>query len=392
MKKESAKAWGMRQMRRSLFALILSMILCVAAGHGIAQGGETDEPAAKKATVMIYLCGADLELKNGQGTKAMGEIGKIGFDTDQISVIALAGGTINWMKGYDTSRLTLLEVGGRHPAEAGTMELSSMGKGETLTTFLNYCHAQYPAEKYELILWDHGGGPNRGICFDMLFEDDSLSVNELADAIGQSVFAQKGIDIIAFNTCLTGSVEYACNLAPFAKYMVATEDSMYGLSYEWIGTLANDPTPLDTVQKIVDGTYRLNQERYTANQDSLINSVAAVDLDKISAVKEAMDAFFKELDRQIKISLDICNIHDIYDGLRLFLKYKISRNEFFARVRRHRINAGKVCNQGIVVTFDDTVFTVHGYAGKIADVLVGTRKLVKECGLSAVLVADQRKG
>ena len=41
---------------------------------------------------------------------------------------------------------------------------------------------------------------------------------------------------------------------------------------------------------------------------------------------------------------------------------------------------------------DDAVLPVHGDAGKVADVLVGTGQLVEQGGLAGVLIADQREG
>ena len=36
-----------------------------------------------------------------------------------------------------------------------------MSSPDTLKAFINYCAAHFPAKKYDLILWDHGGGPFR---------------------------------------------------------------------------------------------------------------------------------------------------------------------------------------------------------------------------------------
>ena len=254
-----------------------------------------EEDTTKKVTVMIYMCGADLELKSFAGTKTLASINSSGVNKDEINIVALLGGTSSWSRGYDSSKLAILELGSRRPIEIGSMELHSMGDVDTLTNFLDYCHENYPAEKYDLIMWDHGGGPNQGVCFDMLFDNDSLSINELVSALANSSFADKGLDIIAFHTCLTSSIEYAANLASFANYMVATEDSMYGLAYDWLKTLDTDGSSLVTASHIVDGTYELNEEVCKAQSAQEIVSVSAVDLSKVHAVVLAMDDFFKHV-------------------------------------------------------------------------------------------------
>ena len=71
---------------------------------------------------------------------------------------------------------------------------------------------------------------------------------------------------------------------------------------------------------------------------------------------------------------------------------KITRNKLLARVRRHGIYARQVCDLRIRVALYCAVLTLHGNAGKVADVLIGARKSVKKRGFAAVLVAHQRKG
>ncbi len=277
-------------MKKKVFAALLALSMLLSAVPVI---GET-APAEKDVTVMIYMCGADLELKRFQGTSTMAEINATGFNTEKVNVIALLGGTSAWSRGYDTSKLTVVQLGGRRPVVVDELPLGNMGQAETLTGFLDYCHQNYPAKKYDLVMWDHGGGPNYGVIFDWLFDQDSLSIAELRNAFGQSVFADKGLDIIAFNSCLTGGIEYAANLAPYANYMVATEDSMYGLSYGWLKTLDTDSTE-DTLKQMVDGTFALNKTQIELQNALEINAVAAVDLSKVQTVVAGMDDFFSNV-------------------------------------------------------------------------------------------------
>ena len=285
-------------MRVRITVLLLAVIIFCAAVA--AAAGEVS--GSKKTTVMIYMCGSDLEAKNFQGTSAIRSITDASRDTEQVNVVALLGGCPVWGRGYDVSKVTLMYLGGRHAVEADHLEGRSMGEPETLTAFLNICGERYPAEHYILIMWNHGGGPNSGVCFDLLYDHDSLSVGELASALGDSAFAEKGLDIIAFNTCLTGSVEYAANLAPFARYMVATEDSMYGLDYAWLKTLDSDESALVTAQHIVDGTYAFNRKVIEEQHKPEMNSVAAVDLAKMAPVVQAIDGFFVNVTPNVNIN------------------------------------------------------------------------------------------
>lgn len=283
-------------MKNRVLAWLLT--ICLLCGLTPLQTAKGSAPE-KEATVLIYMCGADLETKNFQGTGTLAEINQIKFSQEKLNAVALLGGAQAWSRGYDISQLTLVELGGRRPVEADHLPLKSMGDPATLTAFLDYGAEHYPAKKYYLVIWDHGGGPNQGVCFDSLFQDDSLSVNELAKGISDSRIGQAGLEMIAFHTCLTGSMEYAAVLAPYAKYMVATEDSMYGLTYDWLKTLEETGDTAECAKVLVDGTFERNEAAYQANHSSEINSVAAIDLSKVGTILPAMDAFFSKVTPEV---------------------------------------------------------------------------------------------
>ena len=41
-----------------------------------------------------------------------------------------------------------------------------MTKPDTLSSFIQWCHENYPANRMELIFWDHGGGSVSGYGYD----------------------------------------------------------------------------------------------------------------------------------------------------------------------------------------------------------------------------------
>ncbi len=253
------------------------------------------EPAAKtkKYTVMYYMCGADLERDHGSESASMGDILGTRYNTEEINVISLLGGTTKWAGNrFSPDVLSIVDISGRRPTKVDEMPLSPMSQPETLTSFLNYCQAHYPAEHYLLVISDHGGGPLLGCCVDYLFDKTLLSVNGLRQALADSVFADRGLDTIVFNCCLMGSLEIGNSIAPFAKYMVATEDSMYGMGQDWLIGLEKDETPLETAKKIARTTYERNKEAIERQQASQLNSVSVIDLEKVTEVIPAMDRYF----------------------------------------------------------------------------------------------------
>ena len=97
-----------------------------------------------------------------------------------------------------------------------------------------------------------------------------------------------------------------------------------------------------------------------------------------------------ELQRKIEIAFDIRGIDDVYDAIRVTLEYEIPGNDLLVREGRQGIYARGINDRDIIMTADDTALAVNGDTGKVADMLVRSRKLVEQRGLAAVLVS--RKG
>lgn len=93
---------------------------------------------------------------------------------------------------------------------------ANTGDPVNLKKFIRSTKKQYPADKYALVLWNHGAGPRsvssysieydgRDVCFDSGSDDDSLFIGEISDVLG----ADESVDFIGFDACLMGSVEIA---------------------------------------------------------------------------------------------------------------------------------------------------------------------------------------
>ncbi|MBE5810537.1 MAG: hypothetical protein E7318_06315 [Clostridiales bacterium] len=284
-----------RSFKRILAMILAAILLCSV--FTIAQAA----PEKKKITVMLYMCGTDLESNNGQATRDLGSILNSRYNTDEINVIALAGGTFSWKSGYSSDALTVLNVSGRRPQVVTTLPLSSMGDPATLSTFIDYCHANYPAEQYVLNLWDHGGGPVRQLCIDQLFKSDGLTTTELVTALDNSVFKKNPVDLLLMHACLMSSAEISYAVAPYAKYMVASEDSFFGFTYDWLSG-AESTDIISSAKKLVDSTFQSNGDTIARQNESEKNSIALIDLSKIQALVKTMDAYFPLVESKLSIA------------------------------------------------------------------------------------------
>ena len=120
------------------------------------------------------------------------------------------------------------------------------GDPQTLIDFVTWAVQNYPANKYALIMSDHGGGWTGGFSDMSAASYSDLSIPEIVSSIEQ-IRRNTGIDkfeLIGFDACLMGQIEVFGALYPYSNYMVGSEEVEpgYGWSYAaWLEQLAEDP-------------------------------------------------------------------------------------------------------------------------------------------------------
>ncbi len=111
-----------------------------------------------------------------------------------------------------------------------------MGDPQTLIDFVTWAVQKYPAQKYALIMSDHGGGWTGGFS-DLSAPDSSLTMPEIVSAIEQ-IRQNTGVDkfeLIGFDACLMAQIEVFASLYPYSNYMVASEEVIPDRSHrEWL--------------------------------------------------------------------------------------------------------------------------------------------------------------
>ena len=86
-----------------------------------------------------------------------------------------------------------------------------MSDPDTLKAFINFGVENYPAEKYDLILWDHGSGPQGGFGSDEHFEREEheealmrMPTAGIMEALSDNAVTKDGgkFDFVDFDACL----------------------------------------------------------------------------------------------------------------------------------------------------------------------------------------------
>ncbi len=261
------------------------------------QGQTTDQkfsnPDGDTWTVLVYLCGTDLETNGAFATTNLQEM-SLAAQSENVNVLVQTGGTKQWaIDSIDSSKLQRWQVIPESIELKDSQPLASMGAAETLGSFLKWGVTNYPADKYMCLLWDHGGGSVAGIAVDELNGGDMLDLKELAEGIGM---AGVQFELVGFDACLMSTLETAAAITPYARYMVASQELEPGTGWDytdWLSYLANEPTSdgLAVGSRICDGFYA---KCATGGTESMA-TLAVTDLSKIPALVAAFNNMAAEM-------------------------------------------------------------------------------------------------
>lgn len=162
----------------------------------------------------------------------------------------------------------------------------NMGDAGTLASFIDFGMTAFPADKYGLILWNHGGGSIAGFGVDEHFDYDGLSLLELNLALEKSLAAETKPEFIGFDACLMATVETAAIAQNYVHYLIASEELEpgYGRDYTFLSDLSDNPEMGgDELGKIIADKF---VAFYADSGDDATLSV--IDLAKVDDVLQAM--------------------------------------------------------------------------------------------------------
>lgn len=293
--------------------LVLSMIFSLAACSGTEDEWEEDEsePMSKSKqsiesnstdsgdwVIYWYLCGSDLESESGFATDDLEELMEVTLPED-VKVIIQTGGANTWHNDFvDPSKLQRFVYDSDGLELVDELPLANMGEKQALYDFLSFANENYPADKIAVLFWNHGGGSVSGAEFDELFDNDSLTLDEMYEAFAGVWDVSEEyppIEIIGFDTCLMATIDVAATFSGIAKYLVASEElePANGWDYsEWIGALAANPA-IDgaALGKVICDSYYAGCEDEGTEQDI---TLSVTDLTKVGPLIDAYDIFGAE--------------------------------------------------------------------------------------------------
>lgn len=255
---------------------------------------------AKMNTVMVYMVGSDLESNYGAASSDIQEMLNAGLNPENTNLVIYTGGARGWDMDISSSYNSVfsLDATGRNLTLVGTTEQAvNTGDPAALADFLWFAYESFPAMNYDLILWDHGGGPLYGFGSDELFEYDSLPLWELDTALASSPFAEIDLGYIGFDACLMGSIETAAVLAPYARYLVASEEveDGNGWDYSFLQVYNDVVVPANVAREIL-ATYEASMQRLRYKPEY---TLSCMNLSYVSTTLYHMSRLFEQMSEEV---------------------------------------------------------------------------------------------
>jgi hypothetical protein len=163
-----------------------------------------------------------------------------------------------------------------------------------LVDFVTWGVENFPAERYALIMWDHGGGWT-SFGNDESEGGDGLTLPEIDQALAeiQSTTGIEKFDLIAFDACLMSELEVFLTIAPYAQYTITSQETIPGAGWEYttpLTALVNNPdmSVPEFGQIVVDSYMTFYSEVITSYPGFDLH---VIDLSQLDGVTGSLDNF-----------------------------------------------------------------------------------------------------
>ncbi len=249
-------------------------------------GGGNDQ-----VTIMVYLLGTDLESRGGMATMDLQEMLDAEL-SENVNIVIETGGTSVWkndVMSNNTNQRFLITSEGLSLIEKD-LGKKSMVDPNTLTDFIMYSESNYPADRYFLVMWDHGGGSVTGYGYDEHFKGDTMTLDEIERALFNSGVV---FDLVGFDACLMATLETAFVVEPYADYLIASEELEPGIGWYytgWLNEISKNSSieTIDLGKKLIDD-YIQEVKRQTPQSQATLSMVDLAELS--STVPEQFSEF-----------------------------------------------------------------------------------------------------
>jgi len=247
-------------------------------------------------TLFIYMCGSNLETKQGLAGKNIDEL--LAADAGNLNIVIQTGSAKTWRShGISSTAAQRYEIKNGELVLLDTLSQLNMGQSETLSDFLKWGQEKYRTKNNMLVLWDHGGGSAKGVCFDENYSFDALTLAELKSAFENAGLYTK-FEIIGFDACLMATIETADYIKDFARYLVASEEIVPSGGWDYkavVESYSSKEDPTEVGKDICDSFMAKCEKSKKAD----ISTLSVIDLSGLDPIFERLDSLERDLSEYV---------------------------------------------------------------------------------------------
>ncbi len=249
-------------------------------------------PPTPQWTIMVYMT-ADNDLEPFS-LSDLTEMSAVGSSSDVNIVVQIdrspeysSDAVVNLPDFTTTKRILVQKDNLQELSDLGEL---NMGDTNTLKDFISWTLQNYPAQKYALVIWDHGLSW-QGAGQDET-NNDGLTLSEISTALKD---INQWFNLIGFDECLMGSIEVAYEMSFYGNVLVASEETEPGVGWNYdaiLTELSQSPemNEYELAQLIVNA-YKQGVAEEVPEQ-LFETTLAAIDLTRIDMVLDSLNNFF----------------------------------------------------------------------------------------------------
>lgn len=253
---------------------------------------------AKDWTIMVFINGKNnLEKYGYMDVNEMEMVGSTG-DKNVVVELGVPAGSKRMLivKDNDTKNITSPAV--------QTIAKADMGDYKHLADFVKWAKATYPAKHYMLTVWNHGAGWLKGKQSKGISYDDETRNHISTPQLAQALSMAGGVDVYTSDACLMQMAEVVAELAPYAKYVVGSEETEGGDGYTYntlLTGLPSDPKEVALhVAKTANAYYSADATQSVVDTSKVEKLPAALDSWTETVMSNLSTGTVKNLARQTK--------------------------------------------------------------------------------------------
>jgi len=259
--------------------------------------------------------GSDLESDFGLATSDLAEMLESGLHAKNANVLIFTGGAKRWQNdAIPANECVIWQLSNGRINELKSLGKVNMGEPETLRNFIVYGKENFPAEKYGLIMWDHGGGSIAGFGHDEKFNNSSLSLLDMKQAFEGAGLRDEKLEFLGFDACLMATVEMAVLASDYAHVLIAAEDLEPGEGWDYTFLSALNGRPrMDgfAMGKVIVDSFI----DFFGDDSEEILTLSVTDLAYVTPIMAAMGALMEAaLDEMSEIS-DQNSFYETFDRI-----------------------------------------------------------------------------